>query len=158
MNFVHKNDYKISLNNNDYINVNGIEFENGSFYPNIRSIEICINDNKYGYSDLNVKDYIKIQFNVNLINLVSKRELNVNWFVCYTENLNNLNNLQNNSNIGRSSDDNFNIKLINKNGNVNLNQLYQTHKILTLEHKYTSSFPSYPIWHINGNHKTKASL
>ena len=89
------------------------------------------------------------QFNVNLINLVSRRELNKNWFECYVENINSVIMLG-------SKHDQIQTELLDQQSNIIITELYKTKTLLTNEHKYETEFPEYPIWHINGKHKSKA--
>lgn len=150
MKFTLVKDYQIKLNDVDYIVVDGIEFENHRFYPNLRSIRVRLNDQEYSYNEIceDIRFYLQSQFNVNLINLVSRRELNKNWFECYG-----------NDDFGsmlRSQHAQILINLLDSEGHIIITELYKTKTLLINEHKYETEFPEYPIWHINGNHKTNA--
>lgn len=113
MNFTHINNYRINLNTNDYIIVDGIQFENiSNFYPNIRSIKAFINNQEYNYNEFgeNIKNYLKIQYNVNLINKISNRIINKNWFECYSDESQNI--------MSRSTYDQIKNELLNENQNI----------------------------------------
>lgn len=151
MKFIIVKSHQIKLNDVDRIIVDGIEFENHRFYPNLRSIRVQLNNQEYSYNEIcdDIKHYLRTQFNMNLINLVSKRELNKNWFECYVEN-------DNLSSMGRSPHAQIQTNLLDNEGRIIITELYKTKTLLTNEHKYENEFPEYPIWHINGNHKTNA--
>ena len=150
MKFTFETNHRIQLNNNDYIEVDGIKFENNKFYPNLRSIKVHLNNQKYSYNEIcdNINHYLRSQFNVNLINLVSRRELNRNWFECYeNDNLNSM---------GGSTHAQIQSNLLDQQSNIIITELYKTKTLIINEHKYENEFPEYPIWHINGNHKSNA--
>lgn len=153
MNFEIVKNYRINLNEKDYIIFNGIKFENDDtkIYPNIRSIEIHINNQIYTYfNDVQIKsiiyNYLQPQSNVKLINLISNRTINKNWFECYLDEIS--------KNILGSQDLQINPKLLDEKSNIKITELYKTKTLLENGYKYENEFPTYPIWHINGNHNT----
>ena len=91
MNFKIVKNYRINLNENDYIIVDGIQIGDiNNFYPNVRSIEIFINGQVYTYfNDDGIKNiikyYLQSQNNIKLINLISNRINDKNWFECYLD-------------------------------------------------------------------------
>ena len=146
--------YHIAINNNAYIIVNGIEFANScsKIYPNIRSIEIHINDQVYTYYNDNelrtiIEYYLYSQENVKLINLISNRIINKNWFECYSD--------ESSGNVLGSQDVQIKPELLDKKSNIKITELYKTKTLLENEVKYVNKFHTYPIWHINGKHENE---
>ena len=153
--FENNTNYRINLNENDYIIFNCIKFENNDskIYPNIRSVEIHINNLAYSYSNDKsikeiIKNYLQTQDNVNLINLISKKINDKNWFECYSGESSEI--------MLRSQHDQIKPELLDKDSRFIITELYKTNTLLENECKYENEFPTYPIWHINGKHKTKA--
>lgn len=147
--------YRINLNEDDYIIFNGIKFENDDtkIYPNIRSVEIYINDQVYTYFNdeviqMKIKYYLQSQDNVKLINLISNRIINKNWFECYSDESSEI--------MLRSQHDQIKPELLDEKSHFIITELYKTKTLLENEYKYENEFPTYPIWHINGKHKTHA--
>lgn len=152
MNFENIKDYRINLDENDYIIVDGIQFgDMNNFYPNIRSIEIHINERVYTYFNDNnikttIKNYLQPQDNVKLINLISNRIINKNWFECYLN--------ESSGNVLRSQHLQIKPELLDKDSHFKITELYKTKTLLENGYKYDTKFPTYPIWHINGDHDT----
>ena len=151
MKFTIVNNHTIKLNDNDYIIVNGIQFGDiNNFYPNIRSIEIHINDQLYTYfNDDRIKNIIKYYLhsreNVKLINLISNRINNKNWFECYSD--------ESSGSMLGSQHAQIKPELLDEKTQFKITELYKTKTLLENEYKYENEFPTYPIWHINGKHK-----
>ena len=143
--------HRIYLNENIYINVDGIQFENtNEFYPDIRSVEIYIDDQTYTYYNddrikIIIKNYLYSQDNVNLINLISNIIVNKNWFECYSDG--------SSGNVPGSRHLKIKPELLDEKSNIIVKELYKTNTLLENECKYENEFPMYPIWHINGKHK-----
>lgn len=152
MNFEIIKNYRINLNEDNYVIFNGIKFENDEtkIYPNIRSVEIHINDQIYTYSNDKsiktiIKNYLRTQDDVKLINLISKRINDKNWFECYLD-----------ESMCGSTHAKIKPELLDEKSNIIIKELYETKTLLKNECKYENEFSVYPIWHINGNHKTNA--
>ena len=92
-----------------------------------------------------IKEYVKYQHNIEMINVISKRLYNSNWFDCYEEN---------SHGVHTPCKNNFNQSLIGENNLILPNELYKTSSKLIVDTKYTS-FKYIPIWHYNGNRKSK---
>lgn len=153
MKFAIVNNHIIKFNEEDYIIVNGIQFDDiTTFYPNIRSIKIHINKQEYDYSIIKekCKNYLKSQYNVNMINRISNKINNKNWFECYINNEKTI--------ILGPEQNKIEPELLNEKKEIIINKLYQTKTLLQNEFEYEHEFTVYPIWHINGNHKTKSKL
>lgn len=155
MNFEIVKNYRINLNESDYIIFNGIKFENDEtkIYPNIRSVEIYINNLAYSYSnDKSIKEiikyYLRTQDNVELINLISKRINDKNWFECYSDG--------SSGNVCGSTHLQIKPELLDEKSNIKITELYETKTLLKNGYKYENEFLVYPVWHINGNHDTPA--
>lgn len=99
-----------------------------------------------------IKEYLTYQHNINIINLISKRIYNSNWFECY------------NDHTSKSIDEDplatcvatefkFKQNLISNN-RVLSNELYKTSTKLVPDEEYTN-FKYIPIWHYNGNRNSK---
>lgn len=146
--------HKIDLNQNNYIIVNGIQFGDiNNFYPNIRSVEIYINGQIYNYfNDESIREkiynYLHRGENVDLINLISKRINNKIWFECYLDG--------SSESIVGSNDAKIKYELLDEKSNIIIKNLYKTKTLLENECKYENEFLIYPVWHINGKHKTNA--
>lgn len=152
MNFEIVRNYRINLNEDNYVIFNCIKFENDDtkIYPDVRSVEIYINDQIYTYFNDNeiksvIYNYLHSQDNVGLINLISKRINDKNWFECYS-----------NESIVGSNDAQIKPELLDEKSNIKITELYKTKTLLENECKYENEFPTYPIWHINGKHKANA--
>lgn len=155
MNFEIIKNYRINLNESDYIIFNGIKFENDDtkVYPNIRSVEIYINDQIYTYFNDNeikskIYNYLQSQDNIKLINLISNRIINKKWFECYLD--------KSSGNVLGSQDLQIKPELLDEKSNIKITELYETKTLLENGCKYEGEFPVYPVWHINGNHNTPA--
>lgn len=155
MNFEIIKNYRINLNKDNYIIFDCIKFENDDtkIYPNIRSVEIYIDDQVYSYSnDKNIKSiikyYLRTQDNVELINLISKRINDKNWFECYLD--------ESSGNVCGSTHLQIKPELLDEKSNIKITELYETKTLLKNGYKYENEFSVYPIWHINGNHDAPA--
>lgn len=155
MNFEIIKNYRINLNEDNYVIFNGIKFENDEtkIYPNIRSVEIHINDQIYTYSnDKSIKskiyNYLQTKESVKLVNLISNRIINKNWFECCLD--------ESSGNVLGSQDLQIKPELLDEKSNIKITELYKTKTLLENDYKYENEFPVYPIWHINGNHDTPA--
>lgn len=93
-----------------------------------------------------ITDYLTFQHNINIINLVSNRIYNSNWFECYEEN-----SLP--TNVGSKIENKFKSSLISNN-RILPNELYRTSTKLIPDQEYTT-FSFIPIWHYNGNRNSK---
>lgn len=154
MNFEIIKNYRINLNEDNYVIFNGIKFENDDtkIYPNIRSVEIHINNQNYTYSNDKsiksiIKHYLQSQDNVKLVNLISNRINDKNWFECYLESL---------GNVPGSRHLQIKPELLDEKSIIKITELYKTKTLLENGYKYENEFPTYPIWHINGNHDAPA--
>ena len=154
MKFIHIDNHRINFNEKDYIVVDGIQFGDiNNFYPNIRSIKIHINNQIYTYSNDDtiktiIKYYLQTRENVKLINLISNRIINKNWFECYLN--------ESSRNVLGSQHVQIKPELLDEKSNIKITDLYTTKTLLENGCKYENEFPTYPIWHINGNHDTRA--
>ena len=121
MNFEIVRNYRINLNEDNYVIFNCIKFENDDtkIYPDVRSVEIYINDQIYTYFNDNeiksvIYNYLHSQDNVGLINLISKRINDKNWFECYS-----------NESIVGSNDAQIKPELLDEKSNIKITELYK---------------------------------
>lgn len=96
------------------------------------------------YIQNDIMDYLRFQHNIEIINLISKRLYKSNWFDCYEES-------SHPTTVGCKNK--LKLNLIS-NDHVLPNELYKTSSKLIVDTKYTS-FEYIPIWHYNGNRKSK---
>lgn len=97
------------------------------------------------YIQNDITNYLIYQHNIEIINLISQRLYKSNWFECYEKSLHP---------AAAGCENKLEESLIGDNDHVLPNELYKTSSKLIVDTKYTS-FKYIPIWHYNGNRKSK---